>query len=584
MTKSTVRLNHVRVGFEAECIIDKRKLSAHNLTPDSALSIAVGPESTISSHLGKGKQHSGVNYAVWNLMDDDTIIVPNTHSIGVEVISPVLDYLAFSSALDSTFSYIESFGSTDASCGLHLGVSLDGVSLAENLDILKLILFLGEAHIASSFERFDNDYAKRIEPYVATYLSSFHDIEDHIKEIVTRPLYPVTPSVQSVIPWDKFFSLNFTKIESNNYIEFRLIGGKDYHTRTKEILAIARRLSWAVSIACDPNAYKNEYATKLLKFAHSSKSSVDRSVNIKLVPTGAGSYNVDIGAPGAIGDVHALSLRTVRHPSGTYGIVSSSDDSLRSAYRDGLYVALTEGVGGALRLSIDPNAEREVAWICDDLVEAVTNPQRLLYLITACPSLLPILSKDSTAKLMGLARDQVTRGAIIRALSKCWINSVFRSYIQLGIVPVTETPNLIASNAQFAQFDLSSLFNTASLQSPDEMRSLLLSMSCRGGSVAHILKAVVSATQEPLVVAQPEDTAELVVSLCNTDNYHGAERADIVDALSKLMRHSPASENRFLFNLFEAGVVYNNQFLLGLAETLSHKNVDKSWTSCLQVM
>lgn len=583
MTKSQVKLGHVRIGFEAECILNKSKLSAHGLDIESALSLSVGPEAKINSYLGHGKQHSGVDYSVWNLMDDDTIIAPNSYSECVEIVSPVMDYLQFSSAMSNTFSYIETFGSTNDSCGLHLGVSLDGVSLAENLDILKLILFLGEAHIASSFARFDNDYAKRIEPYVASYLASFHDIEAHIKELVSQPLYPVTPNVQSVIPWDKFFSFNFTKIESSNYIEFRLMGGSDYQKKSKEILAIARRLAWAVSIACDPNAYKNEYATKLLKFAHASRVQADTTANIKLVPTGADSYTIEVRAHGDVGGGHFLSLPIQRVRAGQYAIVSSSDDSLRSTYRAGLYSALTEGIGGALRLSIDINATREVGWICDDLVESVTNPQRLLYLITACPSMLPFLSADSIARLSGLARDHVTRGAVQRAFSKCNINRVFKSYVQLGMVPTGATPSVIAANARAISYDLSALVSSASLGSPFEVRSLLLSLCYQTGSVAHVLGAFLTKTTDPLVVADPENTAEAVISLCSTDNHHGQLRDAVVDALTKLMRHSPAGSNRFLSSLFEIGVVYNNQFILGLADTLSRGNVDKSWIGCLQV-
>jgi hypothetical protein len=90
-------------------------------------------------------------------------------------------------------------------------------------------------------------------------------------------------------------------------------------------------------------------------------------------------------------------------------------------------------------------------------------------------------------------------------------------------------------------------------------------------------------TTDPIVVADPENTAEAVISLCSTDNHHGQLRDAIVDALTKLMRHSPAGSNRFLSSLFEIGVVYNNQFILGLADTLSRGNVDKSWIGCLQV-
>jgi hypothetical protein len=162
---------------------------------------------------------------------------------------------------------------TNRSTGLHMGVS---VPAQENVDYVKLILFMGDKHVLEQFERLSSTYCG----------SAMDRIQTNVKKSVDR--LQVDPSADRSgimdIPWamelmrqgmleiagktvkmnvgvDKYTSAHI----KNGYIEFRSPGGnyldQDINTLTNTMLRFAR----ALSIASDPTAYREEYAKKLYK-------------------------------------------------------------------------------------------------------------------------------------------------------------------------------------------------------------------------------------------------------------------------------------------------------------------------------
>jgi hypothetical protein len=56
------------------------------------------------------------------------------------------------------------------------------------------------------------------------------------------------------------------------HIEFRHLGGTDYHKKWNEIKNTVARYARAFLIACDPEAYKDEYLKRLARISHQLES------------------------------------------------------------------------------------------------------------------------------------------------------------------------------------------------------------------------------------------------------------------------------------------------------------------------
>ena len=598
MSNAPVRLGNIRLGFEAECFIDQRKLDNVHLDTGTALSQFVGSGKRINDQLGEGKlQHP--NYSHWNLTDDSTIITPNTSSTGVEIISPILSYPQFSSSVDNVFSFISSFGGTNESCGFHIGVSLDGVDLSEKLDLLKLVVFIGEAHIAEMFARFDNQYAQLLEPFVSDYLSSFHDIEDQIKELVKRPLYSVSSSAEYVIPWDKYFSFNFTKIKTNNYIEFRLIGCADYHKKIKEVLIVARRLAWAVAIACDPEAHTAEYVNKLLRIAKlPSVPSVSNHIRLKL---SGGTCTVDVPPPA---DAYArttqsshLIFTAKKISAGSYELNTCSTDDLSGVYRDSVYYLLTSGVGGNFKFSIDPQADRSVFWVMLSLLDLVTANKALLYLLTACPSLFYVLASDTSSKAFErvkvMSLDSTTAIALRRALAKCDLTRVVPVYYALNMVPTHIDPARFVAALDSAELSLLDLPDyskqvPSAFASPLESFVYLDDLAHKYRDLGVLLSVLVSLHPGVLMNndlfpnKDADNLVRILLEQCPAE-YDPSYAVSYLEELASLLQHYTTDDLPFFFHLFDIGVALDHPYVFGLVTALKRYNVDKSWTNCLQL-
>lgn len=598
MNTKPIKLGQTRMGFEAECFLDTRKFKSINLDIGAVLSKFVGHHNRINDQLGEGKlQHP--NYSYWNLTDDSTIQTPNTSAQGVEIVSPILSYPQFSSSVEHVFNFIDAFGGTNASCGFHLGVSLDGIDLSEKLDVLKLVVFIGEAHIAEMFDRFDNEYAQLLEPFVSDYLSSFHDVTEQIKELVKRPLYPISLSTEYVVPWDKYFSFNFSKVRSQNYIEFRLIGGADYHKKLSDVLVVARRLAWAVAVACDPEAMRQEYINKLLRIAKLNPiASVSSHIKLKL---DGDQCHIDVPPPSdaysrtALRDHLMFSAR--KTAAGAYSITTCSTDDLSGIYRDSLYSLLTSGIGGSFKFSISANADRNVFWVMFSLLDLVSSSKAFVYLVTACPSLFYVLASDTTSKaisrLASLTLDASTAIAIRRALAKCSLDAVVSVYAALHMVPTHTDPAEFLSALDELGIDILDLpdyskYVPAVFDSALESFSYLDIVSHKYHDLGVVLKILTSVNINVLAnstlfpVESSSNLAGVLLEQCPKE-FDPSYAVSYLPGLVNLLQRHTTEDLPVFFHLFDIGVAFEHPYIFGLITALKSYTVDKSWTKCLQL-
>lgn len=94
---------------------------------------------------------------------------------------------------------------------------------------------------------------------VDTNIHNLQDIKDYDKYVEKMNTYILNVA-------DKYDYINFSKLLQYGYIEFRAMGGEGYETKIDEIKRQISRIIRALEIACDPNAYRQEYFKMLIRF------------------------------------------------------------------------------------------------------------------------------------------------------------------------------------------------------------------------------------------------------------------------------------------------------------------------------
>jgi hypothetical protein len=180
---------------------------------------------------------------------------------GLEFVSPPLSIDEMIVQLDKVKRWAGRMGAyANASTGLHINVSLPNYS-RENLDYVKLALFLGDDWVSEQFGRLLNSYTKssiqeikrRIRGSNLNMRSAFNLMKSGMNEIVSSIIH----SGQT----DKYVSIN-TK---DNRVEFRSPGGDWLDANYDKIVSTMLRFVVALDIAIDPQKEQREYAKKLYK-------------------------------------------------------------------------------------------------------------------------------------------------------------------------------------------------------------------------------------------------------------------------------------------------------------------------------
>lgn len=144
----------------------------------------------------------------------------------IELITGPMPWMDIRLVIIKMMEFIKHNGYTDDHSSLHINISFEDIDII-NLDTVKMILNFDENFIYEKFpERRDNIYAKSIK-----WLVPF----EHWKNPETA-LNQVTKSL--ILPDDtKYYGINFQK-KYKNFLEFRYIGGENYHLKQQEILTL----------------------------------------------------------------------------------------------------------------------------------------------------------------------------------------------------------------------------------------------------------------------------------------------------------------------------------------------------------
>jgi hypothetical protein len=269
----------------------------------------------------RDEPHGIVN--TWKIEPDSSIREIDQMGVGLELCTPAPPKPMKEALADlrMIFDFMEENDiDTNESTGFHINISFKG--MIENLDWVKLVMFLGENKILSDFNREGNRFALPQSDNIVKLLSRKLEI-DQIAQLV-KSSKDMQQWARRFLSLDKYSTINFSKATSG-YLEFRAAGGDNYHRDYELIEDTVGRIVRALQMACDPDAESAEYQKKLYKLFDSvvPKKSEDQ-VNRESPVDFFSKFMVD---ESAIRELMSLKPGEVL----TYGQLTTLDDLFQSA-------------------------------------------------------------------------------------------------------------------------------------------------------------------------------------------------------------------------------------------------------------
>jgi len=253
--------------------------------------------SEISEITGKGTNVSAQYHGSdkeegkYTLEPDSSLEVDDGPDAGWELVSPVMPLDEALDQLEKLLNYIEEKDGdiyTNESTGLHMNIS---VPQGNDIDYTKLVLFSGDKFILDKYNRLSNNYAnsalQQLEARAAQLppekaAQAMQKMKDNLED--TAEEYVRAGTGQA-----KYTSIHI----KDGYIEFRGPGGMYTNKSFGENMDVMLRFARAMTIAADPQAYRQEYQKKLYKTLSKSESS-ERTIDSLFADFQSGEINKEV--------------------------------------------------------------------------------------------------------------------------------------------------------------------------------------------------------------------------------------------------------------------------------------------------
>jgi hypothetical protein len=146
------------------------------------------------------------------------------------------------------------------SCSFHVSMSYENAKKTKRADFLKLGILLDEEQILGEFKRLGNRYT------VSQIERIKHMVSDELKNSIhSEGLDAVLAKLRKEFNIDHYTSINIEHLKDRGYFEFRIIGGANYHQDFDKLKKLVLKYAVCLKAALDPNAFRNQYLTKLYK-------------------------------------------------------------------------------------------------------------------------------------------------------------------------------------------------------------------------------------------------------------------------------------------------------------------------------
>jgi hypothetical protein len=233
-----------------------------------SFSDAIGRPVTVSKSYHGATRRAG-HYAV----EPDSSIEGDDGESGLEFVSPPLPIPEMIEDIGKVAKWASQIGAyTNDSTGLHMNVSVPNI---EDLDYVKLAMFLGDNYILEQFGREGNSYCKSALEKIKSTARANPDRVDEMLRQFQGGLNKLASTLIHTGSTEKYTSIN----RQSNRVEFRSPGGdwlSEYESDPGKVTNTLLRTVVALDVASDPEAFKKEYYKKLYKTL--SQGSEDTSI------------------------------------------------------------------------------------------------------------------------------------------------------------------------------------------------------------------------------------------------------------------------------------------------------------------
>jgi len=203
--------------------------------------------------------HGGRREAGHYVVEPDGSLQGDRGETGLEFVSPVLTVPEMLEDIDKVAKWASRAGAyTNSSTGLHMNVSVPD---QENLDYVKLAMFLGDNYILEQFGRAGNTYCKSaLNKIITTARSDPGRVEEMMRQF-QGGLSELASKILHTGSTEKFTSIN----NREGWIEFRGPGGDWLGDDLAPVKNTLLRAVVALDVATKPEEFKQEYYKKLYK-------------------------------------------------------------------------------------------------------------------------------------------------------------------------------------------------------------------------------------------------------------------------------------------------------------------------------
>lgn len=202
------------------------------------------------------------NIRKWEIHEDSSL-----SGLAAEIVSPPMPLQEFLDVCPKIFRLIDKIGFTDNECGLHIGMSLLGKM--DKIDLVKLILFTDENYVWKKFSgREVNSYVEHMQETIRKEIlksRSYRPVsqEERIGRILKLKSMIRENDIDINYIKHHYQGINAEHLNGNNpYIEFRYMGGREYHSKWNDVKNIIAHYAYNMKLSCDPNFKKKEYIAK----------------------------------------------------------------------------------------------------------------------------------------------------------------------------------------------------------------------------------------------------------------------------------------------------------------------------------
>jgi hypothetical protein len=199
----------------------------------------------------------------WRLAWDSSIKSYGDGYSHHELISPPLPYTESMTTLDRIFTWMEkNHCQTNSSTGLHVSINFIDHEKNKKIDPIKLILFIPDGKILLQYKRQRNPWCKSYTEDLKKWAKSFKNegVKNwlHALKVFNRRLRASVDTKNRI--------LSYRSNRKNIYVEFRMIGNKNYHRRGIEIKSTIDELIEYIYISANNHLFETEYHQMLMQY------------------------------------------------------------------------------------------------------------------------------------------------------------------------------------------------------------------------------------------------------------------------------------------------------------------------------